>query len=135
MSFFTKKHKNSFFFPNKIYKKNYNKYSFDFLLISLESKIFYLEQFNSIYKIISKETKKRKGSFFVFIKPYFFLTSKPSESRMGGGKGNLSRKIVFLKKGQVLFGFNNFSLFRLYNLLSLISYKLPFKLAIINLKY
>ena len=132
---FQKYHKNSFFFKDKSYNKNYNNYNFDLLLISLESKIYYLNQFDTIHKLIIKETKNLKGFSFNFVKPYFFLTSKPSESRMGGGKGNLDKKVIFLKKGQVLYGFNNFPIFKIYNLLSIISYKVPFKLAIIRLKY
>ena len=118
-----------------LYNKNYNKYNFDYILVCSEYKIFNLNQYNTIQKFVSKEVKKLKGFYFIFVKPYFFLTSKPSESRMGGGKGNLDQKIFFLKKGQVIYGIKGLSAFNVYKIFSSISYKLPFKTVIIKIKY
>lgn len=70
------------------------------------------------------------GLFYkVNIFPDFWLTSKPKEVRMGKGKGSISKKIFFLKKGSILFQFNCFrnSHLHFFYLLKKCSLKLPVK--------
>jgi ribosomal protein L16/L10AE len=130
---FKKYHKS--LYKKNTYLKNYNFSNFDYIVIVKESSIYTNDQFLSIQKDILKIVKLNKSFLFNFIKPYFFLTSKPSESRMGGGKGNLDMKVCFVKKGQVLLGLRNIPLFSILDLFSQICYKLPFKISLIKLKY
>jgi large subunit ribosomal protein L16 len=46
---------------------------------------------------------KRKGKLWIRIFPYLPITSKPSESRMGKGKGSISHWAAKVKSGTVLF--------------------------------
>lgn len=130
---FKKYHKS--LFQKNSYSKNYNFLNFDYILVTKEASLYTNDQYSSIQKDILKVVKVNKSYLFNFIKPYFFLTSKPSESRMGGGKGNLDKKVCFIKKGQVLLGLRNIPLFDILDLFSRISYKLPFKVSLIKLKY
>lgn len=130
---FKKYHKS--ILKKKIYLKNYNFLNFDFILVSKESSIYTMDQYESVQKNILKIIKRNRSFLVNFIKPYFFLTSKPSESRMGGGKGNLDQKIFYVKKGQILMGLKNISPIIILDLFSQISYKLPFKVSLIKLKY
>lgn len=119
-------------------KKIYNKVFlfFDFLLVSDSLCYFSDTQFEMSRKLISKSFKKYgKDSFFFFVKPYFYLTSKPSESRMGGGKGSFSFKIFPIRKGQIFLGFKGIPILELINILNLLSTKLPFKFRLIKGKY
>ena len=65
--------------------------------------------------------------------PDFWLTSKPKEVRMGKGKGSISKKIFFLKKGSILFQINCFreSHLHFFYMLKKCSLKLPVKNLII----
>jgi ribosomal protein L16/L10AE len=101
-----------------------------------ESNFFFSEiQFNCIKKIILKFLKPFKSSYFFNVKPYFFLTSKPSESRMGGGKGNLSFKVFNIKEGQIFLSFRGVPSLFLFNLVSKLSYKLPNKFKLVKSKF
>lgn len=74
------------------------------------------------------------GFFYkVSVFPDFWLTSKPKEVRMGKGKGSISKKVFFLKKGSVIFEFNCFkdSHLMFFYLLKKCSMKLPIKNSII----
>lgn len=70
----------------------------------------------------------------VSVFPDFWLTSKPKEVRMGKGKGSVSKKIFFLKKGSVIFQFSCFrdSHLAFFYLLKKCSLKLPIKNLIIR---
>jgi len=61
--------------------------------------------------------------------PDFSLTSKPKEIRMGKGKGKVSKKIFYLKRGCIIFEFNykGFAFFQVKALLHKCSMKLPVK--------
>ena len=131
---FKKNHK--VLFKKKHCLSNYNHCNFDFLVISKECSIFTQSQFNSIQKEFGKVLKRdKKNCLFFFIRPYFYLTSKPSESRMGGGKGNLDEKVFYVKKGQAIYGLKNLPVRIVLDLVSQISYKLPVKVSLIRLKY
>lgn len=53
---------------------------------------------------------RRSGQIWVRIFPDIPVTSKPTEVRMGKGKGNPSGWIVRVKEGQILFEMNGISL-------------------------
>lgn len=130
---FKKYHKS--LFKKKVYLKNYNYYYFDFIIISRESSIFTFNQYVCLQKIILKVIKQNNSFCFNFVKPYFFLTKKASESRMGGGKGNLEQKIFYVKKGQILYGLKSISFYSIHSLFSLVASKLAFKISLIKIHY
>lgn len=72
-------------------------------------------------------------SYCVNVFPDFWLTSKPKEVRMGKGKGTISKKIFFLKKGSILFQISCFKESHLcfFYMLKKCSLKLPVKNLII----
>lgn len=59
-------------------------------------------QIESARRAITRKIK-RKGKVWIKIFPDFPVTSKPTESRMGKGKGNLSHWAAKIKGGTVLF--------------------------------
>lgn len=77
--------------------KGINK-SFYFEIKVLVSLMKYLKRFS---KLLSNDLKL---SISVF--PDTWLTSKPREIRMGKGKGKLSKKVYFFKKGGKILEFN-----------------------------
>ncbi len=53
---------------------------------------------------------KRMGFLWIRVFPDVPITSKPTENRMGKGKGSISFWIAKIKKGQLLFEISGFSL-------------------------
>lgn len=108
---------------------------FDFFLISESSCYFTEDQFNCMKKFITKYLKSFKNCFFFNVKPFFFLTSKPSESRMGGGKGSLNLKIFYLRQGQIFLSFKNIPFLQLFNLINKLSFKVSHKFKLVKSKF
>lgn len=80
---------------------------------------------------------KRRGSFVFRKLPYTFNTRKPSEVRMGKGKGSFNEWVCPIKAGQILieFNFNNMSELEKLLILRKCIKRLPVKAQIINLNY
>ena len=74
---------------------------------------------------------KKIGFLWTRIFPDIPVTKKPTENRMGKGKGNVFFFIVKAKKGQILFEINGFSKFNSIKILKSASKKLPAKTKII----
>jgi len=72
-------------------------------------KLTYMSVFplRSVIKFSKKYLKKhylhKLLKYKMSVVPYFWLTAKPKAVRMGKGKGQKSKKIYFLKKGEVLY--------------------------------
>lgn len=60
------------------------------------------------------------------------LTKLNTESRMGKGKGNIHENAVFLKPGDVLYEFSDFSNFEKLKFIKYLKKKLPFKFKYVN---
>lgn len=83
------------------YKANTIKFG-DIGLKATSSGILNARQIESARRIISRKMK-RKGKIWLRVFPDLPLTSKPSESRMGKGKGAVSYWAVRIKSGTTLF--------------------------------
>jgi len=70
---------------------------------------------------------KRKGKLWINVFPHIPVTSKPTEVRMGKGKGSLSYWCCPLKPGTLLFELDGVSLDLARQALILGANKLPFK--------
>jgi large subunit ribosomal protein L16 len=74
---------------------------------------------------------KRLGFLWVRVFPNVPVTSKPTEIRMGKGKGNVSFWIAKVKKGQILFEISGISYENAKKILKSGSIKLPIQTKII----
>lgn len=88
-------------------------------------------QIESAKRIIIKKMK-RLGFLWIRIFSNIPVTKKPTENRMGKGKGSVSFYIAKVKKGQILFEISNFSLENAQKILKAGSNKLPIKTKIIS---
>ena len=80
-----------------------NKLSFgDIGLKSTVSGTITARQIEAARQTITRKIK-RKGKIWIRIFPHTPVTSKPTESRMGKGKGSVSHWGAFVKKGTTLF--------------------------------
>lgn len=75
---------------------------------------------------------KRKGKVWVRIFPHMPVTSKPTESRMGKGKGSVSHWCAYVKGGTVLFEICGVTKNTAVEALMSGSYKLPVKTKIFD---
>jgi large subunit ribosomal protein L16 len=83
------------------YKANTLKFG-EIGLKAASSGVLSARQIESARRIIAKKIK-RKGKIWLRIFPDLPITSKPSESRMGKGKGAVSYWAVRIKSGTALF--------------------------------
>lgn len=78
---------------------------------------------------------KRKGKLWIRIFPDFPITSKPSEVRMGKGKGNVSFWVCNVKPGRILYELSGPDYILLQNALKYALIKLPIAARVIAQKY
>jgi large subunit ribosomal protein L16 len=71
-------------------------------MICLQSSRVVANQIESARRVISKKIKKI-GVYRVHIRPTTSVSAKPSEVRMGKGKGSIDHYISRVKAGQLLF--------------------------------
>lgn len=107
---------------SKINNIIYGKYA----IKSLEETRLTAKQIEATRKTIIKKMKK-SGFIWIRIFPDIPVTSKPTENRMGKGKGAFSHWISKVKKGQILYEINGVSLESAKKILQLGSNKLPVK--------
>ena len=67
-----------------------------------ESGLINARQIETVRRVITRKIKK-KGKIWIRIFPYLPITSKPTESRMGKGKGSVSHWVAKVRGGTVLF--------------------------------
>lgn len=67
-----------------------------------ESGLISARQIESVRRVITRKIKK-KGKIWIRIFPYLPITSKPTESRMGKGKGAVDHWVARVRGGTVLF--------------------------------
>jgi len=73
-----------------------------FALIAQESGLISARQVESTRQVINRYLK-RKGIIWICFFPDFPMTSKPTEVRMGKGKGAVKARFCRIKKGKILF--------------------------------
>jgi len=95
-------------------------------IISLDSGRVSAKQLNSI-KLLIKKSIKKKGHVIFKIFPQTPITKKPSEIRMGKGKGNVDHWVSKLKVGTILFEIKVRNLFKnkIINTLKKVQVRLP----------
>lgn len=71
-------------------------------LVSLASSRLTKAQLESARRVISRQIK-RIGKYKIHVSPTVSVSSKPSEVRMGKGKGAIDHYIARVKAGQIIF--------------------------------
>lgn len=108
-----------------------NQLSFgSFALKSLGVARFTSKQMEAARRAITRKVK-RKGKLWIKVFPHTPVTSKPTEVRMGKGKGSVSYWCSPLKPGTLIFELDGVSVDLAKQALSLAANKLPFKTKII----
>lgn len=100
-----KKHKYKKIHKHKLNNFDYRSNELKFGTVGLKSKIsgtITAKQLEAARQAISRKIKK-KGKLWIRIFPHLPITSKPTEARMGKGKGNVKLWAAKVKKGTVLF--------------------------------
>lgn len=100
-------------------------------LKAAESGIINFKQIEAARQAITKKIKK-KGKLWIKIFPYFSITSKPTGTRMGKGKGQLSYWAVKVCSGTILFEICGANFNIVFSALKTGSTKLPVKTKIFN---
>jgi large subunit ribosomal protein L16 len=103
----------------------------DYGFFALENSILTKEQIECCRVIIRRELRK-KG--FLLIRCNFLIpiTSKATGVRMGKGKGAIDKYVEFINIFDCLFELREISFLLAIKLLNKISYKLPFKVCLID---
>ena len=100
-------------------------------LKSLESGRITAKQIETVRQAVQRKIKPY-GKVWVRIFAHLPVSSKPSEVRMGKGKGNFSYWSGVVKKGQILFEISGVSKEIAFYSLKLGSDKLPFKTKVVT---
>jgi large subunit ribosomal protein L16 len=101
---------------------------------ALTSGLLTAKHFSGLQLLI-RRSLKRRGSFIFRKLPYTFNTRKPSEVRMGKGKGNFNEWVCPVRAGQILieFKFKNISELEKLLILRKCIKRLPVKAQMINM--
>ena len=100
-------------------------------LKALESGLISARQIEAARQAIARKIKK-KGKIWIKIFPSLPITKKPTEVRMGKGKGNVSHWVARVRGGSIIFeicGVNNKTAIKAFKTGSA---KLPIKTQIFN---
>lgn len=91
------------YFRSQIIETKMNKLIFGSIgLKAQESSKITARQIESVRQCINRNLQ-RKGKIWLRIFPFIGVTAKPTENRMGKGKGNISHWVSFIKAGSILF--------------------------------
>ena len=105
----------------------YGKYG----LKALESKRISAQTIEAVRRVITRQFK-RNGVLWIRIFPDVPVSNKPTEMRMGKGKGAPSSWICRVQPGQILYEMDGISLQLAQQAAHLAHYKLPIKTAFVN---
>ncbi len=83
-------------------------------------------QIEAVRQTVNRQLN-RKGKLWITIFPHIPVTSKPTENRMGKGKGAIDHWVAVIRPGRVLFETDGVSYDVAKEALRLASQKLPFK--------
>jgi len=109
----------------KLYSNNFNNNK-ELNLRVYKGGYISINELNAVTLFLRKKLNKKNFYFKIF--PDFFLTKKPSETRMGKGKGNISTRICYIKKNQIILKINNLKNLNTNLLLNSINEKLNIKI-------
>ena len=97
-----------------------------FGLIAQESGLLSARQIEATRQVINRYLK-RKGKIWICVFPDLPMTSKPTEVRMGKGKGAVKSWLCRVKRGKILFEVDGVSEYSLKEAFSAARKKLPLK--------
>jgi len=101
-------------------------------LVSLETGRLDSKVVDSVINNIKREVKLYKGKFWFYLNNSIPVTTIPIGVRMGKGKGSISKKISFVRKGQILCEISISNKMIAFNILKIVGSKLPVKCRIVN---
>ncbi len=105
----------------------------DFGLKALGAGRISAAQIESTRKVITR-TLKRTGKIFIRIFPAKPMSKKPSEVRMGGGKGSVEYWAYLARPGKILFEISGVAASLAKQALELAQYKLPIRTVIVGVQ-
>lgn len=100
-------------------------------LKSLETGRIDSNVFKSLIDIVNRKVKLHKGKFWFSLNQSIPVTQTPIGTRMGKGKGNISKHVAFVKKGQILCELSLLDRSSAFKILTIAASKLPVKAKII----
>lgn len=97
---------------------------------ALKSSRISAKQLESVRKLILKKLKS-KSKIWIRVFPYLPVTAKPTEVRMGKGKGSLAYWCCPVQAGRILFELTDISMSLRQEILQIVKYKfsIPVKLV------
>lgn len=115
----------------RVYGYKYDECHFgSFGLKSTEAGRISANQLDAAIKVIRKKMKK-VGKVWVRIYPNIPVTKKPTEVRMGKGKGSVDKWVCRIKEDKILFEIDRVNLKIAKEIFKLASYKLPLKTKVV----
>ena len=109
-------------------KVNSKKLYFGFYgLVSLETGRIDSNVCKSLIDIVKRKIKSKGGKFWFYLNNSIPVTETPIGTRMGKGKGNISRHVAFVRKGQILIELSTTDKKVALDILRIASSKLPVK--------
>nr|YP_009519065.1 ribosomal protein L16 [Callipsygma wilsonis]AYC65018.1 ribosomal protein L16 [Callipsygma wilsonis] len=104
----------------------------DFALQALEPCWLTGKQIEAGRRVISRQTR-RSGKIWIHPFPDKSVTFRPSETRMGSGKGTPEYWVAVVKPGQILYEIKGINKKTAWKALKNASYKMPIKTKILSL--
>lgn len=101
------------------------------IIKALKSINFNIKQLETTVKVIKRIIRKKN---FIIIRtlPFYYLTRKPQDVRMGRGKGNIAFKIYPVKAGSIIMEFKK-THFNLFRAIKKAQTRLPFPIKVIKI--
>ena len=100
-------------------------------LVSLETGRVSSQVFKSLIDIVKRKIKLKKGKFWFYLNSSIPVSQIPIGTRMGKGKGNISKHVAFVRKGQIVFELNLNNPKDALDILKIASSKLPIKTKVV----
>jgi len=101
-------------------------------LISLETGRINSDIFKSVRDIVNRKIKLKGGKFWFYINKTIPVSKLSIGTRMGKGKGNISKYVSFVRKGQILCELSTKKKKNAFDILRIVASKLPVKSKIIR---
>lgn len=113
-------------------KVNNKKLYFGFYgLISLETGHIDVNVVQSLIMVVKRKIKVKKGKFWFSLNTSIPVTKISIGTRMGKGKGNISKYVSFVRKGHIICELSSLDRNSALSILKLIVSKLPVKARIV----
>jgi len=113
-------------------KVNNKKLHFGFYgLISLETGHIDVNVVQSLIMVVKRKIKVKKGKFWFSLNTSIPVTKISIGTRMGKGKGNISKYVSFVRKGHIICELSSLDRTSALSILKLVASKLPVKARIV----